>query len=455
MRYRIAGLAVVALTLLVSATPKAGQARPGSTPARPAAAQAKPAAAPAQKLPPLSYICTMPGDEDVLEDKPGSCPKCKMDLVAVRLDAKWWCPVHQANEVHDGPGTCRRDGRDLVQVTLSESWTCAGTDKKFLEPGKCGDGSARKIAYELRAHGDHNPRHGGQFFMASDAWHHIEGTYPQNGVVRVFFYDNFTKPFTLRGKGVTGSVVVRDAKDNEIATAPLTAGSNATSMDAKIPAAAAALPLRITVKMKFGPKIAEQPFDFQFNEYSKDAAPAGTALGPTSTPRQTVAPAAPKPAAAPTVAAAAPAAAPQSEQNKFQPPPGNPNDPLAGEVAPMPPALAAMVNEEVLPKDVAGLLKELSSRSGDIDRLMKEGNIGEVWLPAMGTKTVALVLEGHSNTLPAARRAKATLAARQIVAGAWELDGYGDLGNRAKVAEAWGRMEKAVAELKAAFEGGQ
>ena len=457
MRNRIAGLAVVALTLLVSATPNAGQARPGTTAARPAAAQAKPAAAPAQKLPPLSYICTMPGDEDVLEDKPGSCPKCKMDLVAVRLDAKWWCPVHQANEVYDGPGKCRRDGRDLVQVTLSESWTCADTDKKFLEPGKCGDGSARKIAYELRAHGDHNPRHGGQFFMASDAWHHIEGTYPQNGLVRVFFYDNFTKPFALRGKGITGSVVVRDAKDNEVATVPLAAGG-ATSMEAKIPAASAALPLRVTVKMKFGAKIAEQPFDFQFNEYSKDAAPAGTAIGPTSTPRPPVAPAAPKPAAAPTVAAAAPqapVATPQGEPNRFQPPPGNPNDPLSGEIAPMPPALAAMVNEEVLPKDVAGLLKELSSRSGDIDRLMKEGNIGEVWLPAMGTKTVALVLEGHSSTLPAARRARATLAARQIVAGAWELDGYGDLGNRAKVAEAWGRMEKAVAELKAAFEGGQ
>ena len=46
--------------------------------------------------------------------------------------------------------------------------------------------------------------------------------------------------------------------------------AGATSMEAKIPAASAALPLRVTVKMKFGAKIAEQPFDFQFNEYSKD-----------------------------------------------------------------------------------------------------------------------------------------------------------------------------------------
>src|SRR4051812_18009399 len=283
MRYQFAGLAVVALALMFSASPRgAGQAT------RTAAAQ---------QPPPLSYVCIMPGDEDVLEDKPGSCPKCKMNLVPVRLDAKWWCPVHQALEVHDGPGKCRRDGKDLVQVTVSEFWTCESSENKLLEPGKCSDGSPRKINYELRAHGDHNPRHGGQFFMATDAWHHVEGTYPQNGLFRVFFYDNFTKPLPLRGKGITGSLAIRDAKDNEIATAPLAIGKDGATMEAKIPAANAALPLRATVKLKFSDKIPEQPFDFQFNDYSKDTA-AGAAIGPTATPRTTSAPAAPKPAAA-------------------------------------------------------------------------------------------------------------------------------------------------------------
>jgi hypothetical protein len=444
MRYRFAGLAVVALALMFSAVPKAGQA---------------PRAAAAQKLPPLSYVCPMPGDEDVIDDKPGSCPKCKMTLIPVRLDSKWWCPVHQANEVYDGPGKCRRDGRELVQVTVSEFWTCADSpDKRLLEPGKCADGSAAKIGYELRAHGDHNPRHGGQFYMATDAWHHIEGTYPQDGLFRVFFYDNFTKPLPV--KGFTGSVVIRDAKDKEIASAPLAVGRNTSTMEAKIPAANAALPLRATVKLKFSAATPEQPFDFQFNEYSKDTAPSGTPTGPTSTPRPTptAAPAAPKAPAAPAKAAAAPApaapatAASQNAQNQFQPPAGPP-DLYAGEIAPMPPALAAAVNEETLPKDVPGLIAELGSRTAEIDKLMKEGNLAEVWLPAMGTKTVALVLESHASSLPAAKRALVTSAVQRVVTSAWEIDGYGDLGNRTKIVEAYEHLSTAVADLKAAYEG--
>lgn len=119
----------------------------------------------------------------------------------------------------------------------------------------------------------------------------------------------------------------------------------------------------------------------------------------------------------------------------------------------MPPALAAVLNEEVLPKEIPGLIAELGVRAAEIDKLMKEGNLSEVWLPAMGTKTVALVLEQHASVLSAAKRAQATLAVKRVVTSAWELDGYADIGNRTKVVEAYDRMASAVADLKAAYEG--
>ncbi len=68
------------------------------------------------------------------------------------------------------------------------------------------------------------------------------------------------------------------------------------------------------------------------------------------------------------------------------------------------------------------------NRSGQIDALMREGNLSEVWLPAMGTKTVALVLESHASSLPAAKRSLVTSSVKRVVTSAWEIDGYGDLG---------------------------
>jgi hypothetical protein len=420
----------------------------------------------------------MPGDEDVIDDKPGKCPKCGMALVPVRLDSKWWCPTHQALEVHDGPGKCRRDGRDLVQVTLSETWSCSDApDKPLLEPGSCADGSPRKIKYEVRAHGDHNPRHGGQFFMASDAWHHIEGTYPQAGLFRVFFYDNFTKP--LAAKSFGGSVVVRDASDKEIAKVALAPGSVSNTMEARIPAAQAGLPLRVTASIRFSETGKEQGFDFQFNEYSKDPGQPSAAVREPhrdfarmpSADRLTRRPVAlhdhpahavpavfvvsrggqPQAQLRPIAFTQNPPAGAQPQAAQPTPPPGQPPDLLAGEIAPMPPALAAVLDESVLPKTIPELLTELKHRVGEVDSLVKAGSLSEVWLPAMGTKTVALVLGDRASELPAPKQAQVTSAVSRVVTSAWLIDGYGDLGNRGKIVEAYDQLASAIADLEGAY----
>ena len=84
--------------------------------------------------------------------------------------------------------------------------------------------------------------------------------------------------------------------------------------------------------------------------------------------------------------------------------------------------------------------------------LVNEGNLAQVWLPATGTKTVALVLDQNARSLPERQRVLISSAVKRVVTAAWELDAYGDLGNKEKITEAYQRLESAVTDLKAAYE---
>jgi hypothetical protein len=112
--------------------------------------------------------------------------------------------------------------------------------------------------------------------------------------------------------------------------------------------------------------------------------------------------------------------------------------------------LRSALDESSLPKTVPGLLAELAKRADDIQHTIASGEFGQVWVPAMGTKTVALVLETHSDGLSEQSSALATAAIKQIVTAAWELDTFGDLGNRAQIEAAYARLAAGVTDLKTA-----
>src|SRR5688572_23089136 len=218
-------------------------------------AQQQRAAAPTPpRLPPLSYTC--PHHPDVLEDRPGACPFCKLALEPVRLDSSWMCPVHTA-VIESARGTCRLCRRQLVPVTVSLTWTCRGEGAAHVEPGLCGDGSPRIGQRALRPHGNHNPRHGGQFFMAPDNWHHIEGAYPTARSFRLYVYDDYGRPLPAdKLKDVQARVVTKETfdpatrKTTELSAFPLRVARNRAYLEARVDAAA--LPAEITAKVRFG-----------------------------------------------------------------------------------------------------------------------------------------------------------------------------------------------------------
>jgi hypothetical protein len=249
--------------------------------------------------------------------------------------------------------------------------------------------------YTQSTHANHNPRHGGLFFMAPDLWHHLEGAYLQDEIFRVYLYDDYTKPIAPDlARQVSGRVVMKETFDpatrttKELVTAPLTMAASGEYLEARV--GRVKLPAEMTAKVKFTRDSQEYRFDFTFPEYSTDAS---TASGP----------------AAPTL---------------FE-----------------------------VPDDTSEILRLLDERLSLIGELVRKGAFSEVWVPAFHAKDLALALDVRTRTLPQAVRPKATTAVEQVVRAAWAMDAAGDTGNRGDVEDAYAALVRAAADVKMLYRG--
>jgi len=370
------------------------------------------------KLPPLSYSCIH--HPDVLEDRPGVCPLCKLALVPVRLDSSWMCPVHTA-VIETERGTCRLCQRQLVPVTVSLTWSCRGDDAAHLEPGLCSDGSPRIGQRALRPHGNHNPRHGGQFFMAPDNWHHIEGAYPTARAFRLYVYDDYGRPLPAAAlKDVQARIVTKESfdpatrKTTELAAFPLRMSRNGTYLEARVDTAT--LPAEMSAKVRFGPESDEHRFDFTFEALTKE--PAAPASVPQANKTAVV-------AAAPPAAAATP----QPTQ-----------------------APDLSLGPQAIPSSIPEILGELKGKDTQVRELIARGDFGAVWVPAFRAKELAIALEPHLAHLSGQKRDAGEPALARVVRGAWLIDAAGDVGNRQQVEAAYTAFAAGVADVLAAFQ---
>lgn len=387
----------------------------------------KPAQPPA--LPPLVQTCPM--HPDIVETKPGTCPVCKMNLVAARLDAAWMCPLHAA-VIEPAAGSCRLCNRTLVPVTVSLAWTCRGeANKQYLEPGLCADNSPRIAKRTLRPHGNHNPQHGGQFFMAPDNWHHLEGAYPRAGSFRLFVYDDYSRALDSAAlRQINGRLVAEERYDaatkktTELRVFPLRLSKDGTYLEAD--PGHRAWPARLTAKVVLKKGEPEHRFDFTFAAATIDPKAPATPVRATRTAaggtgRRTV-PAGAAPTAAPPPVVEAPAA----------------TEPAEFVSAPVP---------DTIPE----IVEAIRARHAEIGALVDKGDFSAIWVPAFQAKDLALALEPHLAHLLESARTAAEPALFRLVQGAWRLDAVGDTGNRGEVELAYRLFGEALTDVAAAF----
>jgi hypothetical protein len=384
-----------------------------------AAPQAPRPAAQDQSVPPLSYTCPM--HPEIVEDKKGNCPICRMDLVGIRLDSVWTCATRPLAVIENRPGRCPIDGTPLVQVTAAVSWTCPGSDQESLTPGTCADGSPMQKKYAPRAHGNHNPQHGGQFFMAADNWHHLEGTYLPSGVFRLHLYDDFTRPLPLADvRAIKADVVVKDARTgNEKTIALARSGRYMQAAIGKLP-----LPASMYAHVQFKPDGPHNRFDFTFDGYSKE---------PPAAPRVTSAAPAPAAATPPPAATAGPSTGMPASTAELS--------------SGVDPALVPLP----IPDTVPEMLAQLRTRTDQIRSFIDKGSFASIYVPAFQAKDLALALDAHKNELPAEKRKVAEPAIAKLVRSAYMLDAFGDLGNKQQITDAYAMFVAATKDIQSAF----
>ena len=254
------------------------------------------------------------------------------------------------------------------------------------------------------AHMDHTPRHGGTVFMAPDSFHHIEGTYPEPGVFRLYASDNYREPVDV--SSWTGRAVTEEAYDEktdeftEIAAYDLIASPDGAFLEALIPNFD--VPAEVAAKVIFEEDFPFERFDFIFGRLTVETTNAAAPFSSLGD---------------------APAAVP----------------------------LSARILPDI-PEEPQNIAAEIAARDSQIQELIGRGAFTEIFIPALQAKELALALQQGSAELSLAARNQVRIAVRHLVRAAYLLDWYGDLGNKNDVDSAYGVFGSAVGEISAVYD---
>jgi len=248
------------------------------------------------------------------------------------------------------------------------------------------------------AHMDHSPRHDGTVFMAPDSFHHIEGTYPEPGVFRLYATNNFREPVDVTLW--MGRTVLEEEYDEatdefrEVVSFALLPALDGSYLEAEV--GELEFPTDITVKLKVMEDFPEDRFDFIFSDFSGGSLDPSVALSVGDPP----------------------IAVPLSERIRPE-----------------------------IPVLTANIVQEIENRDSEILDLVTRGAFTEIFIPALQAKELALALNHRTEQLPRRQEIDVRIAVRSLVRAAWLLDWYGDLGNKQQVSGAYSIFGSAVQDI--------
>ncbi len=124
-------------------------------------------------------------------------------------------------------------------------------------------------------HSDHDPKHGGIFFMALDEVHHLEGTLSDPGMFRVYLYNAMTMPLDSE-KMAQASGTLHWGEFPDPPAIPLKVGHEEGMLMAELDKEIE-FPLTLTLLLNFpgAPEGESELFNFIFDDYSKPSAMEG------------------------------------------------------------------------------------------------------------------------------------------------------------------------------------
>ena len=257
--------------------------------------------------------------------------------------------------------------------------------------------SSRPPPIDPRAasHMDHSPLHGGQFFMAANSYHHLEGALPRPGEFQLYVYDDYKRP--LDPRNFAGDVVFEtfDQAKNEWneTSYPLEPAEPGTQfLRARIPET---MPAEFFASVWLAGERSR--FDFYFEEPSRELTSVElaryAALGPHSHQR--------------------------------------------------PPL--------VVPEAAGAVVAELERRTQLLRELIERGDWLALHVPAFDAIDLAEALLDKLGGLPARDQGVVRQAVARTLQSAAEIDRAGDLADPGRVQRAFARYEEAVRTVVAAF----